>query len=123
MGECVQETDVGIYFSCLSCEASGLRLLTSVGAITIHKLPLVAPATANKASIAQVITELRKDHYFGYSFSLDRYWITWHRYNLLWLPAEFRPGKSVISGCTAVIGWNLGRSFSFDSTQMQSIAV
>ncbi|KAK3391316.1 hypothetical protein B0H63DRAFT_364814, partial [Podospora didyma] len=47
---------------------------------------------------------------FGYGFSRDLSWITWHGHNLLWLPAEFRPGKSAISGCTAVIGCNSGRA-------------
>src|SRR5436305_5426382 len=109
MDECVQETDVGTSVALISFEADGSQLLTSLGAITIHELPLVGQATANEASAAQVVTELTKGHRFGYGFSPDRCWITWHGHNLLWLLFEFRPGKSAVSGCTVVIGRNSGR--------------
>ena len=106
----------------LSFEADGSWLLTSVGAIAIDKLLLVSQATGDKASAAQGVTELRNGHRFGNSLSLDRSKITWHGRNLLWLPAEFRPGRSAVSGCMVVIGCSWGRVifFRFDTEAVNS---
>jgi WD40 repeat protein len=109
-GECVEETNMGTYVTRLSFEADDSRLLTSHVPITVPKLPLAGQATANQVSRAQVVVDARKgDHCFGYGFSPDCCWVTWNGRNLLWLPAEFRPGRSAISGGTVVIGCSSGR--------------
>ncbi|KAH8778798.1 vegetative incompatibility protein HET-E-1 [Diaporthe sp. PMI_573] len=119
-GACVQEENMGASVTDLSFEPDGSRLLTSLGAIALLKLPFVGQAAANHVSAAPVVPEWRNGHRVGYGFSRDRSWITWHGHNLLWLPAEFRPDMSAVSGCTVVIGCSSGRvifiRLSFDST-------
>jgi hypothetical protein len=86
---------MGAFVTLLYFNADSSHLLTSLGAISMPQMPAA--------------TELTESYRFGYGFSRDRYWITWHGYNLLWLPAEFRPGESAVSGHTVVIGCNSGR--------------
>jgi WD40 repeat protein len=102
-GECVRKADVGEGVSWLSFESDNSRLLTSVGAITIGRLPLSEEATVD------TISNSGHDYRFGYGFSRDRCWITWNGHNLLWLPVEFRPVQSAVSGFTVVIGCSSGR--------------
>ncbi|KAK0723422.1 hypothetical protein B0T26DRAFT_801956 [Lasiosphaeria miniovina] len=88
-GECMQQVDMGAHVTDLSFEPDGSRLRTSFGAITIPKLPFVGQTAVTQVSTAPIMPESRKGYRFGYGFSPDRSWITWHGYNLLWLPAEF----------------------------------
>ena len=108
-GDCVHEKNMGAVATSLSFEPDGSRLLTSLGAIALPKLPVVGHATAHQGSAPLVGAELGTDHRVGYGFSQDQSWITWYGKNLLWLPAEFRPGRLAVWGCTVVIGCNSGR--------------
>jgi len=108
-GECVQEENIGAVFASLSFKPDGLRLLTSLGAIALPKLPFVGHTAAHQISAPPVGAELRNDPRVGYGFSRDRSWITWYGQDLLWLPVGFRPGISAISGCMVVIGCPSGR--------------
>jgi WD40 repeat protein len=109
-GECVQKVDIGRAVMWLSFESDDSRLLTSVGAIIMERLPL-SEATIDKTSTTQLISNPGRDYLFGYGygFSRDGCWITWHGHNLLWLPVEFRPIRSAVSGSTVVIGCFSGR--------------
>jgi hypothetical protein len=107
-GECIHEEDIGATVTHLSFKPDCSQLLTSHGAITIPKLPFVDQAEANQASAVPDVPE-SKGHRFGYGFSRDGSWITWYGHNLLWLPVEYRPFTSAVSGCTAVIGCKWGR--------------
>ena len=62
-----------------------------------HDSALVASASHDQ-------TGTGGDHHINYSFNRDRSWITWRGNNLLWLPAEFRPSCSAVSGTTVVMG-------------------
>ena len=49
---------------------------------------------------------------YGYGLSDDSSWITYNGFNLLWLPAEYRPAKPslfAISATTVAIGCSSGR--------------
>jgi hypothetical protein len=91
-GQCLQTLDVGSALDYLRFDSDNLKLLTDVGAVAIDARP-----------------DPGANHRFGYGFNKDRSWITWHGNNFLWLPQEFRPVCSAVSGCTAVIGCNSGR--------------
>jgi len=108
-GECVQKENMVAVITSLSFKPDGSRLLTSLGAIALPKLPFVGHAAAQQISTPPVGAELRNDHRVGYGFSEDRSWITWYGRNLLWLPAEFQPESSAVSGRMVVIGCNSGR--------------
>ena len=120
-GQCVQKVDMGANIKYLSFEPDGSRLLTSLRAISLHKLPLTGHTAAHHIAAAPVVADLRNDTRVGYGFSLDRSWITWYGENLLWLPAEFRPSTSAVSGCTVVIGCSSGRVIfvRFDTTAVK----
>jgi WD40 repeat protein len=49
----------------------------------------------------------------GYGLEPDNSWITYDGKKLLWLPSEFRPGRSAVSGSTVAIGCRSGRVLVF----------
>ncbi|KAK3947905.1 hypothetical protein QBC32DRAFT_223198, partial [Pseudoneurospora amorphoporcata] len=56
-----------------------------------------------------------------YGLSSNRTWITYQGKNLLWLPPEYRPSSSAISGTVLSIGSSSGRVLFFtfsDSNQI-----
>ncbi|KAJ3557562.1 hypothetical protein NPX13_g9901 [Xylaria arbuscula] len=50
-----------------------------------------------------------QEHRLGYGISRDRSWVTLNGKNLLWLPADCRPGQSAVFGTTVAIGTSSGR--------------
>ncbi|KAK4127977.1 WD40 repeat-like protein [Parathielavia appendiculata] len=57
----------------------------------------------------------------GYGLSSNGAWITYKGENLLWLPPEYRPSSSAISGTTVSIGCSSGRILVFMFTDSSSI--
>jgi WD40 repeat protein len=115
-GGCVQEVDVGVTVFQLSFESGDSQLLTEIGAIAIDKLlslevgmTSIGRTGSAAASGAQAVPRPDAAYRFGYGFNRDRNWVTWCGENLLWLPAEFRPPCSAVSGATVVIGCSSGR--------------
>ncbi|KAH6876844.1 hypothetical protein B0T10DRAFT_414045, partial [Thelonectria olida] len=104
-GDCVQAVHVG-FASHVSFEPGNVRLLTDLGAITVHK-PLVAEASV--ASTTPVMPNHIRDCRFGFGITGDGCWISWHGNNLLWLPVDFRPSCSTVLGSTIAIGCKSGR--------------
>jgi WD40 repeat protein len=49
----------------------------------------------------------------GYGLSSNRAWIMYQGENLLWLPSEYRPSSSAISGTVVSIGCSSGRILLF----------
>ena len=82
-GECVQEENMGAVIDSLSFKPDGSRLLTSLGAIALPKLPFIGHAAARPVSAAPVGAELRNDNRVSYGFSRDRSWITSYGQKLL----------------------------------------
>jgi len=73
---------MGAVAASLLFKPDGSRLLTSLGAIALPKLPLMGYTTAYHISIPPVGAELRNDHRVGYGFSKGRSWGTWYGQNL-----------------------------------------
>ncbi|KAK3305099.1 WD40-repeat-containing domain protein, partial [Chaetomium strumarium] len=57
----------------------------------------------------------------GYGLSSNGTWITYKGENLLWLPPEYRPSSSAISGTAVSIGCSLGRILFFIFTDSNLI--
>ncbi|ORY72165.1 uncharacterized protein BCR38DRAFT_360285 [Pseudomassariella vexata] len=113
-GNCVQATTTGYVVSSISFHPRGSHLLTNTGIITIN--PLDKPGAAINASSplpfaipGQSLAGLSSNSRFGIGISPEKNWITLHGNNLLWLPAEFRPCRSAVSGSNVVIGCASGR--------------
>lgn len=88
-GECLHVVHIGAVTSQLRFEPSGALLHTDVGAISFGK----------GSSIGRS----------GYGISEDCCWITWQGKKVLWLPASYRPGCSIVSGSTVAIRCRSGR--------------
>ena len=120
-GNCLQSIDLGIDLgiasSMLSFDPDGQSLLTDTGAIPLsHPLqpPLISTLDkAESSSSSSVRISPDYDHNqerrLGYGISRDCSWITLNGKDLLWLPADCRPGKSAVFGTTIVIGTRSGR--------------
>ncbi|KAL6405855.1 vegetative incompatibility protein HET-E-1 [Ilyonectria robusta] len=104
-GDCVQTVHIG-FVSHLSFEPGNTRLLTDLGHITLPK-PLVAEASAAYTTLG--MPSHIRDCRFDFGITGDGCWISWHGYNLLWLPVDFRPTCSTVLGSTIVIGCRSGR--------------
>jgi WD40 repeat protein len=55
------------------------------------------------------VTETQQPIYQGIGISLDRTWITYNAQKLLWLPSEYRPACSAVSGRCIGIGTGSGK--------------
>jgi WD40 repeat protein len=68
-------------------------------------------------AISTVLGPASADHLLPiaveYGLSSNRTWITYQGENLLWLPAEYRPSSSAISGTAVSIGCFSGRILIF----------
>ncbi|KAI8631008.1 vegetative incompatibility protein HET-E-1 [Xylariaceae sp. FL1651] len=117
-GHCLQSIYLGIVSSRLSFHPDGRSLLTQAGAISLNHLcqpPLVTTLDDSQSSTLSSSVQASPDHdhdqehRLGYGISRDRSWITLNGKNLLWLPADYRPGESAVFGTTVAIGTPSGR--------------
>ncbi|KAI3337073.1 hypothetical protein HD806DRAFT_26405 [Xylariaceae sp. AK1471] len=99
----------------LSIDWGGRRLLTDAGAISFgHLLQPTQIADPNvrespATSLVQALPFYDQNRQLGYGISKDCSWITKDGKNLVWLPANCRPGTSAVFGSTVAIGSNWGR--------------
>ena len=100
-GECLQTTHVDKNLFNISFDATGFYLHTEIGVIAI------SASTVSKN--ATTITEPQLPQYQYLALSSDKAWITYHSKNLVWLPSEYRPTCSVISGKIIGIGTESGK--------------
>ncbi|RYP43376.1 hypothetical protein DL768_009953 [Monosporascus sp. mg162] len=106
-GKCLQTLDIGKALFNITFDTTGSYLHTEIGSIAIDALP----ASNNTTSV----TDPQKPQYRGLSLSSDGSWIRYNSENLVWLPSEYRPSSSAVSGKTVVLGtvsgkvwiWNL----------------
>jgi WD40 repeat protein len=70
---------------------------------TVAIAPVFGPASTDRSSPIAV----------GYELSSNRAWITYQGENLLWLPSEYRPSSSAISGTVVSICCSSGRILFF----------
>jgi WD40 repeat protein len=101
-GACLQTLKVSTVLRNISFDITGLYLHTEIGAITIGATPLVLSSTPT-------VTEPQNPRYQGLALSSDGAWITHNSENLVWLPSEYRPSCSAVSGKTIGIGVGSGR--------------
>jgi WD40 repeat protein len=101
-GACLQTLEVGEVLSKISFDTTGLYLYTEIGTITISAALLVLSSTP-------AVTEPQNPSYQGLALSLDKAWISHNLENLVWLPSEYRPSCSAVSGKTIGIGVGSGK--------------
>ncbi|KAJ4286511.1 hypothetical protein N0V90_013211 [Kalmusia sp. IMI 367209] len=94
-GECLQTVEVGRLISNISFDSTGFYLHTNTGAVAIDDLSRPNRTTA-------LMKPLPQHQYTG--LSSDNAWVTYNSKKMLWLPLEYRPSSSVISGKKIAIG-------------------
>ena len=104
-GRCVQTLGVRNALHSISFDTADRCLLTEIGAII---LDVVSPSSMTPTAIAH-----RRQ---GYGLSSDGIWIMYNSENLLWLPLEYRPLKSIVTASTVAIGCASGRVLIFNFT-------
>jgi hypothetical protein len=99
-GECLQTLKVGAILSHLSFNAEGSRLDTDIGSFLLDLQPL-------KMAHSNDVREVYK--HSGPDISSDRTWITYGTENVVWLPADYRPGKSATTVDTVSVATGSGK--------------
>ncbi|KAI9778784.1 MAG: hypothetical protein M1839_007874 [Geoglossum umbratile] len=98
-GECLQTLSIGMALFNISIDTTGLYLQTEIGTIAIDVSTTSTPS----------VTDPQSSQHKGWGLSSDRAWITYDLENLVWLPSEYRPSCSAVSGNTIGIGVGSGR--------------
>ncbi|KAI9769750.1 MAG: hypothetical protein M1839_003596 [Geoglossum umbratile] len=99
-GKCLQTLSIGKALFNISIDTTGLYLHTEIGTIAIN---------ASTSSITPSVTDPQSSQYKGWGLSSDGVWITYDSENLVWLPSEYRPSCSAVSGNIIGIGVGSGR--------------
>ena len=113
--------ETGTLFQTLDLNMASLSLffngaefvLTDIGAISLKGLLQAPPLAENKHSVllCQPVHDYMQTHHIDYGINKNQDWITLDGKDLLWLPADFRPSCSSISGGSVVIGCLSGKLF------------
>ncbi|RYN87201.1 Vegetative incompatibility protein [Alternaria tenuissima] len=99
-GACLQTLNVGKVLFCLSFDLTGSYLYTEIGTIDIQSL---------ETSIRTDIVKPARPLYVGTGVSSDGIWIQHAGNNMLWVPSEYRPSHSSVSGTMVGVGVGSGR--------------
>ncbi|KAH7012389.1 vegetative incompatibility protein HET-E-1 [Macrophomina phaseolina] len=99
-GACLQTLAIGEILYHLSFDSTGSYLHTEIGPIAI-----------GKSEVWDVTNIMEPDclHYQGVGVSLDRMWITYNGRNVLWVPSEYRAGRTSVCGEKVGVGAGSGR--------------
>ncbi|KAF2802631.1 uncharacterized protein BDZ99DRAFT_401349, partial [Mytilinidion resinicola] len=100
-GECPQTLSIGKPLQRISFDISGTYLHTDIGTIEIC-VPLGSSPLLSHS-------EPQSPQCHGLALSADRVWIIYNSENLMWLPSEYRPSCSAMSGNIVSIGVGTGR--------------
>ena len=100
-GKCLQTLSVGKALDNISVDTTGLYLYTEIGTIAIN--------ASSALNIIPSVTDPQNPQYQGGALSSDGAWITYNSENLVWLPSEYRPSCSAVSGKTIGIGVGSGK--------------
>ena len=97
--KCLQTLDIGKELFNVLFDATGRFLHTDIGTLSIN--------AASNATYGA--TDIQTPRYQGASLSPDGAWIICNSENLMWLPSEYRPSCSAVSGNTIGIGVGSGK--------------
>jgi len=115
-GKCVATLKTGrIAFYLQFHESNAGLLRTELGTFDLGTLAIrtvFGPAATDRSSTIAV----------GYGLSRSGTWITYQGENLLWLPPEYRPSSSAISGMAMSIGCPSGRVLIFTFSDSNPIS-
>ncbi|KAL2127437.1 hypothetical protein VTI74DRAFT_10741 [Chaetomium olivicolor] len=115
-GQCVSTIEFGkILFNLQFHESNSDLLHTELGTFdlgTVVVSTVFGPASTDRSSLIAV----------GYGLSSNGAWITYQGENLLWLPPEYRPSSSAISGTVVSIGCSSGRVLIFTFSDSNPIS-
>ncbi|KAF1976710.1 hypothetical protein BU23DRAFT_455786, partial [Bimuria novae-zelandiae CBS 107.79] len=100
-GECLSTLKFGKALYRIAFDVSGSYLDTDVGTIDISAL--------SGSVTLSTISEPCSPQYHGLALSADGVWITYNLEHLVWLPSEYRPSCSAVSGNAISIGVGMGR--------------
>jgi WD40 repeat protein len=100
-GKCLQTLSIGKTLFNISIDTTGLYLHTEIGTIVIN--------ASTTSSMKPNVMDPQNARYKGWGLSLDGAWITYDLENLVWLPSEYRPSCSAVSGNIIGIGVGSGR--------------
>jgi len=100
-GECLQTLSIGKVLNRISFDITNPYLHTEIGTIDISAL--------SGSTILPTISEPYNPKYRRIALSSDGVWITYNSENLVWLPSEYRPSCSAVSGKMIGIGVGTGR--------------
>jgi len=100
-GECLQTLSIGKTLYKISFDSTGSHLHTDIGTVTL--------SISSTSNITPDEMEPQIPRYQGVALSSDGAWITYNSKNLVWLPCEYRPSCSAVSGKTVGIGVGSGR--------------
>ncbi|KAL6151995.1 hypothetical protein ACJQWK_04379 [Exserohilum turcicum] len=99
-GACLQTLDVGKPLDSLSFDPTSSHLYTEIGTIDIQSL---------ETSIRTDIAEPARPLHVGTGFSSDGIWVQHTGNKMLWVPSEYRPSHSSVSGTMVGVGVGSGR--------------
>ncbi|KAF2189253.1 WD40 repeat-like protein [Zopfia rhizophila CBS 207.26] len=100
-GDCLQTLKVDKALYHMSFNISDTYLHTEIGTINI--------STQSSSNTLLTNSEPHIPQYQGLALSSDGVWITYDSKNLVWVPSEYRPSCSAVSGKTIGIGVGTGR--------------
>ncbi|CAN9465448.1 unnamed protein product [Alternaria alternata] len=97
-GRCLRTIETSPILSNILFDQSGQFVLTDRGCVAIPESPDLGGCMA--------ALNTRSPAVHGGGLSLDRKWISYNSVNVLWLPPEYRPYQSVISGNSVGVATN-----------------
>jgi WD40 repeat protein len=100
-GECLQTLGIGKVLFIILFDSTGSYLHTEIGTIAING--------SSASNITSSVTDPQKPRYQGAGLSSDGAWITYNSENVVWLPSEYRPLCSAVSGKTIGVGVGSGK--------------
>ena len=98
---CLQTLDIGKTLYNISFDTTGSSLQTEIGTITI--------SASSASAMSAIVTNSQHPQNVGGGLSSEGAWITYNSENVLWLPSEYRPSRSSVSGKNIGIGVGSGK--------------
>ncbi|KAK4234131.1 WD40-repeat-containing domain protein [Achaetomium macrosporum] len=114
-GDCVSTLEIGrVLYDLQFHEVNSDLLHTELGTFDLQTVAISSDfGSASSYNLSRIA--------IGYGLSSNGTWITYEGENLLWLPPEYRPSSSAISGPTVSIGCSSGRVLIFTFTDSSPI--